>query len=203
VDPGIPRHELVLHGFMMGDWFRSGDALFAFDAHLVVRTWNAEAARLTGIPAEEAIGRTCWDLLGGVDERGALICHAGCSSARLARDGWPVPCRRLTIRTATGRTRVSLSTIAVHPGDGEPLTLHLLRNGDSVEEPRPPQPRRLTPRQHEVLTLLADGLPAKVIAARLGLSPVTVRNHIQAILTELRCHSQLEAVAAARRSGLL
>jgi DNA-binding CsgD family transcriptional regulator len=187
----------------MGDWFRSGDALFAFDADLVVRSWNAEAARLTGIPAEEAIGRTCWDLLGGVDERGALLCHAGCSGARLARDGWPVPCRRLTIRTAAGRKRVWLSTIAVRPGVGDPLTLHLLRNGDGVEEPRPQQPGRLTPRQHEVLTLLADGLPAKVIAARLGLSQVTVRNHIQAILTELRCHSQLEAVAIARRSGIL
>jgi DNA-binding NarL/FixJ family response regulator len=42
-----------------------------------------------------------------------------------------------------------------------------------------------------------------VIAQRLGIAQVTVRNHIQAILTELRCHSQLEAVAEARRRHLL
>jgi DNA-binding NarL/FixJ family response regulator len=54
-----------------------------------------------------------------------------------------------------------------------------------------------------VLELLVEGLPAKVIARRLGIAEVTVRNHIQAILRELRCHSQLEAVAEARRRGLV
>jgi DNA-binding NarL/FixJ family response regulator len=61
----------------------------------------------------------------------------------------------------------------------------------------------LTPRQRQVLALLAEGVPAKVIAVRLGLAEPTVRNHIRAILRALGCHSQLEALARARRLELV
>ncbi|HET7647270.1 MAG TPA: helix-turn-helix transcriptional regulator [Gaiellaceae bacterium] len=61
----------------------------------------------------------------------------------------------------------------------------------------------LSPRQREVLGLLADGLGPEAIAIRLGLSLPTVRNHVSAVLRRLGCHSQLEAVAAARRRGLI
>lgn len=63
--------------------------------------------------------------------------------------------------------------------------------------------RPLSPRQRQVLALLADGLGSGAIARRLGLSLPTVRNHIAAVLHRLGCHSQLEAVAAARRRGLI
>jgi len=62
---------------------------------------------------------------------------------------------------------------------------------------------RLSPRQREVLALLADGAGVDAIAERLGLERTTVRNHVSAILHRLECHSQLQAVAAARRQGLL
>ena len=64
-------------------------------------------------------------------------------------------------------------------------------------------PARLTPRQREVLNLIADGLPVRAVALRLGLSEATVRNYVRRILLCLGCHSQLEAVAAARRAGLI
>lgn len=187
----------------MADTFRSGDALFAYDAGMRILLWNAEAERLTGIDAGDAVGRSCWDVLRAVDERGGLICHAGCSGARLAREGWPVPCHRMVIRTESGeRKHVNVSTVAVRvPGD-EPIVLQLLRSGDEGANGAPPA-ARLTRRQLEVLRLLADGVPAKLIAQRLGIAQVTVRNHIQAILAELRCHSQLEAVAEARRRHVL
>lgn len=184
----------------MAATFRSGDALFAYDEGMEINLWNREAERLTGIPAADAVGRRCWDVLRGVDERGALVCHPGCSGARLAREGFPVPCHRMVIKTAAGRKTVSVSTVAVRLPGAAPVVLQLLRNGD-VEGEEPEQ--LLTPRQREVLALLADGVPAKVVAQRLGIAEVTARNHIQAILTELRCHSQLEAVAEARRRRLL
>lgn len=188
----------------MAETYRSGDALFACDAAMQILLWNAAAERLTGIPASDAVGRPCWDVLRGVDERGALICHAGCSGARLAREGWPVPCQRMLIRTEEGGRRlVSVSTVAVRPPGSEPVVLQLLRNGERLPEEAAARGLALTPRQREVLRLLADGIPAKVIAQRLGIAQVTVRNHIQAILVELRCHSQLEAVAEARRLGAL
>ena len=62
---------------------------------------------------------------------------------------------------------------------------------------------RLSPRQQEVLVLLSEGVRAKEIAARLGLSEPTVRNHIRAVLLELSCHSQLAAVAKGRRLGII
>lgn len=61
----------------------------------------------------------------------------------------------------------------------------------------------LSGRQQEVLELLAEGVQAREIAARLGLAEATVRNHIRFILRKLGCHSQLEAVAVAYRLELL
>jgi DNA-binding CsgD family transcriptional regulator len=179
--------------------FRSGDALMALGPDLRVDAWNEELESLTGIPAAEAIGRPCWEVLGGLDERGAVICHPGCSAARLTREGWPIPSRRILIRTAAGRKLVTMSTIAAVNADSDPVGLHPTPGA----EPEPAPESHLTARQQEVLELIADGMPAKVIAARLGVAEVTVRNHIRAILLQLGCHSQLEALAEARRRRLL
>lgn len=61
----------------------------------------------------------------------------------------------------------------------------------------------LTRREREVLDMLALGLATPDIAARLYLSVNTVRNHVQNLLAKLGAHSKLEAVAVARRHGLL
>jgi PAS domain S-box-containing protein len=65
-----------------------------------------------------------------------------------------------------------------------------------------PQPR-LTPRQREVLGLIASGLSTAEIAAQLTISPETVRNHLRSLFSELHVHTRLEAIAAAQRLGLL
>jgi DNA-binding CsgD family transcriptional regulator len=179
--------------------FASGDALFAFDADLTIVSWNRAAEELTGVSADEAIGRRCWELLGGHDEQGNLVCHPGCSTARLAREGWPVPCLGLLIRAGKGKRRVDVSTVAVHEADRS-LFLHVVVPRC---EPSPGSNRSLTARQQEVLRLLAEGVPAKVIAVRLGVSEATVRNHIRAIRTALETHSQLAAIAKARQLGLI
>jgi len=182
--------------------FRSGDALLALGPELRVGAWNEELESLTGIPAAEAIGRPCWEVLGGLDEEGAVICHPGCSTARLAHEGWPIPSRRILIRTAEDRKLVTMSTIAAVNADRGPVALHLFRAMPGAEsEPSLESP--LTPRQQEVIELIADGMPAKLIAARLGIAAATVRRHIRAILLQLGCHSQLEALAEARRRRLL
>ncbi len=62
---------------------------------------------------------------------------------------------------------------------------------------------RLTPRQYQVLDLLADGVSTDAIAAQLVLSPQTVRNHVREILRRLDARTRLEAVANARRAGLV
>jgi DNA-binding CsgD family transcriptional regulator len=62
---------------------------------------------------------------------------------------------------------------------------------------------QLTPRQAEVLQLLAAGATTSQIADELHVSIHTVRNHIRQLLQSLRVHSRLEAVAKARREGLI
>jgi len=61
----------------------------------------------------------------------------------------------------------------------------------------------LTPRELEVLGLLAEGKPNKLIAADLGIGEVTVKSHVRAIFTKLNVLSRTEAIAAASRSGLI
>ena len=61
----------------------------------------------------------------------------------------------------------------------------------------------LTPREMEVLALLADGLPNKRIAARLGVSPETIKFHVAQISGKLGVSNRTEAVRVAIRRGLL
>jgi two-component system nitrate/nitrite response regulator NarL len=59
----------------------------------------------------------------------------------------------------------------------------------------------LTPRENEVLGLLAAGKNTQEMADALGVSPATVRTHVENILRKLNVHSRLEAVALALRNG--
>jgi DNA-binding NarL/FixJ family response regulator len=63
-------------------------------------------------------------------------------------------------------------------------------------------PRDFTQRQLDVLVLLCEGLPNKRIGSRLDISPGTVKVHVGQILRKLGVSSRLQAVLAARRSGL-
>jgi DNA-binding NarL/FixJ family response regulator len=61
----------------------------------------------------------------------------------------------------------------------------------------------LTPREIDVLRLLAEGLPNKAIARGLGISEHTVKFHVNAILGKLGVESRTEAVVRATRLGLI
>ena len=75
---------------------------------------------------------------------------------------------------------------------------------DSASEGTQPGAFGLTPRQIEVLRLLARGLPNKVIARELGLAEATVKVHLLAIFRVLQARNRTEAVVAAqRRLGLI
>jgi DNA-binding NarL/FixJ family response regulator len=67
--------------------------------------------------------------------------------------------------------------------------------GDFAEE--------LTPRESEVLGLLAEGLPNREIASRLNVSEHTIKFHIRSILGKLGASTRTEAVARGLRSGLI
>ena len=61
----------------------------------------------------------------------------------------------------------------------------------------------LTPRERQALSLLAEGLPNKTIASRMGISEHTVKFHVNSILGKLGAQSRTEAVTRATRLGLI
>jgi DNA-binding NarL/FixJ family response regulator len=61
----------------------------------------------------------------------------------------------------------------------------------------------LTGREQECLTLLVEGLGTAAMAHRLGVSPTTLRSHLQGLMSKLGVHSRLEAAALAIRYSLL
>jgi DNA-binding NarL/FixJ family response regulator len=70
----------------------------------------------------------------------------------------------------------------------------------STEQQRPfPE---LTPREHDVLRLLAGGLDNQAIASELHLSLKTVRNNVSSIFTKLRVADRAQAIVKARDAGL-
>jgi DNA-binding NarL/FixJ family response regulator len=65
------------------------------------------------------------------------------------------------------------------------------------------RPVELTCREYDILVLLADGLPVSSIAEQVGISVHTCRAHVRAVLAKMAVHSQLAAVVAAAKAGLL
>jgi two-component system, NarL family, response regulator YdfI len=63
--------------------------------------------------------------------------------------------------------------------------------------------RTLTPREREILEMLAEGLSNRAIARRLGISAYTVKFHVASILDKLRASSRTEAVTLGVRRGLI
>jgi len=61
----------------------------------------------------------------------------------------------------------------------------------------------LSPREREILALLAEGLGNKIVAARLGISEHTVKTHVASIFQKLDADTRAEAVAIGARSGLI
>lgn len=82
-----------------------------------------------------------------------------------------------------------------HAGDGEPFE-------EDLSDEHAPRPA-LSPREAEVLALLAEGAPNKVIARRLNISVHTAKFHVAAILIKLGAANRTDAIAIAMRQGLV
>jgi DNA-binding CsgD family transcriptional regulator len=100
-----------------------------------------------------------------------------------------------------GRIPVEISSVSVM-GDGQIVGVFGAARVEG-ERVRPLLHPLLTPRQLEVLKLLAQGRSTEQVAAALGVADETARNHIRAVLRRLGVHSRLEAVAAAHNERLI
>jgi DNA-binding NarL/FixJ family response regulator len=85
----------------------------------------------------------------------------------------------------------------VHAG-GSPMTMQIARKVvEHFNQLKPPatELQKLSPREHEVLALLAKGFLYKEISDQLGISQHTFRTHQRAIYEKLHVHSRTEATA--------
>lgn len=97
-----------------------------------------------------------------------------------------------------GITAVARGEAIFGPGVAQRV-LAFFRAGPSAAEPAFPE---LTPREREILDLLAGGLGNAAIAQRLTLAPKTVANNVSSIFVKLQVAGRPEAIVRAREAGL-
>jgi PAS domain S-box-containing protein len=202
----------------------SPDSVFITDRRNRVIFWNQSMARLLGYAAEEAVGTSCAELMQGCDVHENRYCTENCPVMKMAARGEATHRFHLRLRTknlSTIHVDVSILHLALEDPD-QYLLLHILNLAtqpeaekarkkylapprttlDAVRKSPDARVRRLTPREVEVLGMLAAGHPASRIGNRLHISTVTARNHVQNILAKLEVHSKTEAVAFAFQKRL-
>jgi PAS domain S-box-containing protein len=167
---------------------------YVVDTYGIIRWLNPAAKRLVG----DAVGRQMTSVLAPEERRRG---------------------REIFTRNLLGPPEGSDNSGVFLGPDGERFTMEvsgvpLSRGGhvigvfgqakDVEEDEVPPTLHpNLTPRQSEILRLLARGRSTDQMAAELHVSIETVRNHIRAILRALGAHSRLEAVAVAHEQHLV
>ena len=98
---------------------------------------------------------------------------------------------------ALGAASAGLSLQSAWWPSAAPIEASVAPAGLGASSPSLPQQLRLTPRQSEVLSLLLQGQPNKLIARRLNLSVETVKDHVASLLRVLGVSSRTQAVLAA------
>ncbi len=119
-----------------------------------------------------------------------------------ASEAWLAGVRGLLYREVSGE-RLLAAIEAVYWGliAVEPELMALLAPAGALAEPLLAE--ELTPRELEVLRLLAEGLSNKAIAQQLDISDHTVKFHVNAIMSKLGAQSRTAAVVQATRLGLI
>jgi PAS domain S-box-containing protein len=212
---------------------RTSDGAFVTDGRHRIIFWNQAAESILGYMAEEVTGLQCHEILGGQDEQGFALCQRYCHLVIQAQSGDPLPNRDVLVLTRSGERRwMNISAFAYTSADRSvgQVIVHLFRditdqknhqrfvdsileaykqlrkNGGYHNSPVAQlavQEDGLTIREQQVLGLMAQGLGTGEMAGSMTISPATVRNHVQNVLSKLGVHSRAEAIAYAYRRGLL
>jgi PAS domain S-box-containing protein len=180
--------------------------LVVTDAGLIL-TANTAAEHLLGLPRSQLVGSSVCEHLGMSLPPRPVATEA----TRVVRLSWAAP----AAASASGEGRrvgARMVLLGHHAGSAECFAVLLDEIGDA------PAPRRrnapgdeqssaalgvaLSPRELDVLALLADGLDVRAISARLQISIHTGRYYVKSILRKLDVRTQAQAVGVALRAGL-
>ncbi len=209
---------------LLAPWAATGDPAFVVDHTYRIRLWNSAAERYLGHRPQQVLGKPCTEVLQGCDPAGRLVCTFPCRPRLRLAAGAPPAAFPLAVRAADGTQRPSVMSLVPLPGG---WVAHLVHTGERLHQleqflsqlqallralegapapagtPPPPPPVHLTPREQEVLALLAQGARTDDLMRRLVVTRSTVRKHVQSLLHKLGARNRLEAVSIARRRGLL
>jgi PAS domain S-box-containing protein len=166
---------------------------YAVDAHGIVRWENTAALRLVG----DARGRQFTSLVAPEQQREARE-----TFARNVLRAQGVKDAKVELQRRDG-SRVKVEICSAPLRDGKRV-VGMFGLATRTNKPIPPRVQpHLTPRQHQILHLLARGRSTEQMAEELHLAVGTIRNHVGRLLLALGAHSRLEAIVIARQDGLL
>jgi PAS domain S-box-containing protein len=205
----------------------SPEATVAVDNRGIIIAWNAAAEQLLGWTAEQALGKPCHEVMHGSTPAGAPVCSRDCAIVQLCREGKAARRFEMVANRPDGAdVWLDVTTVTVDD-EGRSVAVHVLcesvasrrmaavaedvarrlstarPDAATDEDVRPELKRVLTPRELDVLQLLAAGLSTDKIARQLGMTRATVRNHVQNLLPKLGVHSRIEAAVVALKAGLV
>ncbi len=147
---------------------------------------NEGAKALLG---QEILGKFCDRTVRGVSMQGVPTCEKGCAARLACGEQAALPARDVRIRQRSAALRCT------KVGDEVVVVADRVESFDPTE--------RLTPREREVLKMVGPGLSSAAIAGQLGISPATVRTHVEHALGRLGAKTRAEAVLRAMRTGQL
>ena len=190
--------------------------------------WDWTAREMLGYTADRLVGAKCSDIPSGLGRTGLTAeCADCCACMRYARAGLVPPAVQMAMTAAWGEVKwVDVQPVVVPwLTDVGTVVIYLLRErvtgvpppvgdllvvepavpsgslGESEVTDLPTQP--LTPREMEVLSLMALGWENEYIARELEVTLHTVRSHVANLRRKLNAKSRFEAVMTATRLGIL
>jgi pimeloyl-ACP methyl ester carboxylesterase len=211
--PEQVRETRAMHELIELGWGRENPAYrqiftsqFIPDSKPEQQAWFNELERMSTTPANAVRIVSSWASIDVTDLAQQIRCPV---LVLHARDDVRMPFEegRLIAALIPGARFVPLESRNHVLLESEPALARLfaefrefLREGDGASASENAFPN-LTPREREILELLAHGLDNMQIAARLGLSEKTVRNNITPILDKLEVETRSQAIVRAREAG--
>lgn len=199
----------------------TADPAYVLDGDGAICAWNTAAAELFELAEHEVTGRSCAEVLHGVDECGRE-CSQDCSILKIAHMRQPLKNYDVRIRTAGREQWCNASVVILDTGkrSSKPYTMHILRPIDiqkrlelivrdlanaptNITKTSPTLAADVTKREIEVLRQLADGKTTEQAAQALFISKATANNHVQHAMKKLGAHTRLEAIRRAEKAGLI
>ena len=191
-------------------WERLGVPAWGIGPDRTIHFLNPKAEKLLGVTSAACVGRPCHEIVAGFGPDQGPFCCEECPLFQSVQDGGELEPATIKIgQDESARWVQILPIVLVGPDGSGPFLVESAVDVDrwariegyvkKIAARELPgfvgAGQRLTRRESEVLSLLAEDLRQRDIAGRLHVSYTTVRTHVQRILAKLGAHSIQAAIA--------